>query len=503
MNILMLLEMAASGFGERVALGSRRDGVTYQALHEAAAVGGALVRSQGRRTVVYVGENGPGFPLALFAAAAANVPFLPLNYRLASAQLVEVVNRQPAPIIVAGAHVDALRATGLPVITPGEWINSCLGVGESPDVEPASPDADDIAVLLQTSGTTSAPKSAVLRHRHLASYVLGTVEFGSAAADEATLVSVPPYHIAAVANLLTNLYAGRRIIYLPSFSADGWLATVRAENITHAMVVPTMLARIVDELETTGGTAPSSLRSLSYGGSKMPRQVVERALRLFPGTGFVNAYGLTETSSSIAILGPEDHREALASGDPAVRARLGSVGKPLPGVSVEIRDADGRPCPPGVSGSIWVRGAQVAGEYLESGTTLDSDGWFYTRDQGYLDVGGYLYVEGRADDTIIRGGENIAPAEIEDVILDHPAVAEVAVAGVEDEEWGQRIAAFVVTKPGQAADSDGIREWVRARLRSSKTPDIVMFLDELPQTATGKILRRVLVQQMKAASLKA
>jgi acyl-CoA synthetase (AMP-forming)/AMP-acid ligase II len=344
-----------------------------------------------------------------------------------------------------------------------------------------------------TSGTTAAPKSAVLRHRRLVSYILGSVEFGSADAEDAVLVSVPPYHIAAVTNLLSNLYRGRRIVYLDRFTARGWLEAASAEGATHAMVVPTMLARIVDELEA-GAPAPHHLRSLSYGGAPLSSRILARALALLPDVGFVNAYGLTETSSSIAVLGPEDHRIAAASGLPAVRARLGSVGRPLPGIEIEIRDADGNPREPGQPGHIHVRGAQVAGEYRGSGAVTDADGWFPTRDDGYIDNDGYLFVKGRADDTIIRGGENIAPAEIEAVIEQMPGVAQVAVTGLPSDEWGQQIGAFVVLRLGTRLSAEQVRDFARVRLRSSRTPDTVVFVPELPHTPTGKLLRRELAR---------
>jgi acyl-CoA synthetase (AMP-forming)/AMP-acid ligase II len=258
-------------------------------------------------------------------------------------------------------------------------------------------------------------------------------------------------------------------------------------------VVPTMLARVVAELQASGRTGPSTLRSMSYGGAKIAAEVLADALALFPDTGFVNAYGLTETASSIAVLGPDDHRESAASADPAVRARLGSVGKPLPSVEIEVHDDEGRPCAPGEVGDIVVRGPQVAGEYLEAGSKLEADGWFPTRDRGYLDEGGYLFVRGRSDDTIIRGGENIAPAEIEDVLSGHPAVLEAVVAGVPDPEWGQRIAAFVLLRPGATAEVAELQSWVRERLRGSKTPDRVVFVGEFPTTPTGKVVRRELV----------
>ena len=175
----------------------------------------------------------------------------------------------------------------------------------------------------------------------------------------------------------------------------------------------------------------------------MPVEVIERALRLLPGVDFVNAYGLTETSSTLSVLGPDDHREAIASEDPAVRRRLGSVGRPHGAVEVSIRDPFGVEVGPGESGEIWVRGDQVSGEYAGK-ATAHTDGWFPTRDGGSFDEGGYLFVEGRLDDVIVRGGENISPGEIEDVIRTHEAVVDVAVVGVSSQEWGEDIVAFVV-----------------------------------------------------------
>ncbi|TQS46966.1 class I adenylate-forming enzyme family protein [Cryptosporangium phraense] len=486
MNLLTLLDMSLAGHGDRVLLGPSESGLTPVDLQQRARSGAQHLVAANAETVVYLGENGLGFPIALFAAAIANVPFLPLNYRLAREQLVDVVEAQNRPYVISedpsiaeGAH------------TVDEWL--ALTKEPGPDVAlPGEPDTDAEAVLLLTSGTTAAPKSAVLRHRHLAAYVLDTVEFSGAAPTDAVVVSVPPYHIAAVANLLSNLYSGRRIVYLDKFTPEGWIDTVAEQGVTHAMVVPTMLSRIVDALEA-GTDAPTTLRSLSYGGAPLAPSILQRALALLPDVGFVNAYGLTETSSSIAVLGPDDHRTAAASDDPAVRARLGSVGRPLPSVEIQIRNARDEPAAPGEVGAIFVRGPQVAGEYRQGGSRMDAGGWFPTRDEGYLDADGFLFVKGRSDDTIIRGGENIAPAEIEDVIQQLPGVAEAVVVGIPDEEWGQRIGAFIIRRPGADLSEDGIREYVRSVLRSSKTPDVVTFVDELPRTPTGKILRRQLI----------
>ena len=208
----------------------------------------------------------------------------------------------------------------------------------------------------------------LLRHQNLVSYVLGSVEFASAGEEEAALVSVPPYHIAAVANVITNLYAGRRTLVLEAFTPGQWLRVVREEEVTSAMVVPTMLARIIDCDEDR---SVPSLRALSYGGAPMPAALIERALREWAHVDFVNAYGLTETSSTVALLGPEDHRAALKSSRPAVRARLSSVGRPLPGIELEIRGPGGKVLGAGQAGRICVRGEQVSAEYAGLGRAVD------------------------------------------------------------------------------------------------------------------------------------
>jgi acyl-CoA synthetase (AMP-forming)/AMP-acid ligase II len=370
-------------------------------------------------------------------------------------------------------------------MTTDEWLaQTTVDRGEARDEAPGE---DAPAVVIYTSGTTAEPKGVLLRHENLVSYVLGSVEFASAGEEEAALVSVPPYHIAAVANVITNLYAGRRTLVLEAFTPGQWLLAVREEEVTSAMVVPTMLARIID---SDGDRSVPSLRSLSYGGAPMPAALIERVLGMWNKVDFVNAYGLTETSSTVALLGPADHRAALDSADPAVRARLSSVGRPLPGIELEIRGPGNEVLAAHQAGRIWLRGDQVSAEYAGIGRAVDDRGFFDTRDDGYLDEAGYLFIGGRTDDTIIRGAENIAPAEIEDVLLGHPAVLDAVVFGVPDEEWGQRIEAAVVARPEASVDPAELRDFTMRALRSSKTPDRFWLLDALPRTETGKLLRR-------------
>ncbi|HEY5394052.1 MAG TPA: long-chain fatty acid--CoA ligase [Trebonia sp.] len=515
MNIVTLLDMAASGNPDRVAVGRLRSTaedaapLSYQDLLDRARAGAGALRERGATELVYLGVSGNAFAQALFAAAWAGIPLVPLNYRLGRDQLAEILGRHPGALVVS----DAEPPTSGPVLTTRAWDAACARPGA--DVAPWEDDQDATAILLYTSGTTSAPKAAVLRHKHLTSYLLGSVEFCAAADTETMLVSVPPYHIAGVSNLLSNVYAGRRIVYLESFTPGAWLDSVRTEHVTHALLVPTMLARLTEHLTTptptptasTGSTltpttttdpAVPTLTNLAYGGAKMPAPVLERATRLFPHVDFVNAYGLTETSSTIAVLGPDDHRAAL-SGDPVAKARLGSVGKLLPGIEAQVRAFDGTVMPAGGIGDVHVRGDQVSGEYRGTASGVDADGWLATRDRGWIDADGYLFIEGRSDDTIIRGGENLAPAEIEDVLLDHPAVAEAAVVGIPDEQWGQDIAAVIVARPGHPTDAGELQAWVRSRLRGAKTPSLIVFRDSLPHTPTGKLLRREVLADLLSA----
>ncbi len=332
-----------------------------------------------------------------------------------------------------------------------------------------------------------------------------TVEFASAGEDEALLLAAPPFHIAGVAAVLSSVYAGRRLVPLPSFTPEAWLTRASEHGATHAFVVPTMLARIVQAMADDPGLRVPTLRHLSYGGARMAVPVLEEALDRFPGVDFVNAYGLTETSSTIAVLGPDDHREALSSVDPSVRRRLESVGRPLPGVEVVVVDEDGQPVTTGASGPIRVRGPQVAGEYLDTASGLAEGGWLVTGDVGHLDEEGYLFVEGRADDVIIKGGENLSPAEIEDVLLRHASVEAAVVVGVPDPEWGETVAAAVVVRAGDADDPDEalddvLRSWVRDHLGTLKTPGRLEVVDDLPTTDTGKVLRRVVRDRLAGSS---
>lgn len=491
MNIAMLVEMASEGMPDRIAVGPRDGGITYRELLDRARRTASLLAACQAGRIGFVGANSDVVPVLVFAGAVAGVPFVPINYRLADPRLRAEVSRI-APAIVVTDDADRIAGIdGVDVLGRRELEELIGRYLPEPD---SGTGPDEVAIWLFTSGTTGEPKVALLRHRHLVTYVLTTLEFMAAEPQEAMLVSVPPYHVAGVATILSNTYVGRRIVYLPQFDAKEWVEVAGREEVTHAMVVPTMLGRILDVLADLGTELPH-LSHLSYGGGRMPVAVVDRAMALLPNVGFVNAYGLTETSSTIAILGPEEHRAAFASEDPAARARLGSVGRPLPTVELQIRDPEGSTLPAGRTGEICVRGEQIAGEY-QGRSALGEGGWFATNDSGYLDQEGFLFVEGRLDDVIVRGGENISPGEIETVLLEHPSVREAAVVGIPDDEWGECPAAAVVLEPGSEAEPRELQSWVRDRLRSARAPVVVAVRRHLPHNETGKLLRRVLRQEL-------
>lgn len=480
MNVFTLLEMAAECFPERIALYNGGKAYTYAELLQAARGAAVIFKASGCQYVSVLDVSSPAVPIALFGASAAGLLYVPLNYRLTPTELDELKARVEPLYLVDRANRDS-------------FISNCLAVDEAPEPVPDDPGA--IAVQLFTSGTTGKPKAALLRHENLMGYILGTVEFGAAGEQDANLVSVPPYHIAGISAVLSSVYACRKLVQLPDFDPGDWLDLIESQQVTNAFLVPTMLSRIVDYVEENRDCQNlGSLRAIAYGGGKMPLTVIRRAMERFPGVAFTNAYGLTETSSTISLLSPEDHDLAFASEDPQISKRLGSVGRPLPSIEVEIRGESGELLAANETGEIYVRGEQVSGEYLEK-KAIQEDGWFPTRDSGYLDEHGYLYLEGRADDVIVRGGENMSPGEIEDVLTSHDAVADACVVGIPDQDWGEAVVAAVVLDKGGSVTAADLQGLVRETMRSSRVPSEIRFFPALPYNEMGKLLRRVVREQ--------
>jgi len=372
--------------------------MTFEDLGELAKIVAGKVAAGEK--LAFLGEADPSFPAALFGAALAGTQFVPLNYRLSKEQLDAQLKRiAPSKLITD----EAISLDGIACVSSGSILSGAPLQDDAPDEDGA------VAVELFTSGTTGEPKSAILRHSNLMAYIFGTVEFMSAGEDEAALLTVPPYHIAGIAAVLSSTYAGRRMVQLPNFSPEAWVELAKKENVTNAL----------------------------------------------------------------CMLGPEDHLQAFKSNDPAIKRRLGSAGKPIPSIELEIRSEDGSVCDPEETGLVWVKGDQVSGEYKGLGSQLDSNGWFPTKDRGFVDNDGYIFIDGRADDVIVRGGENISPGEIEDVIRTHDAIKDVAAIAVADAEWGEGIGLAIVCR-SEVEDAE-LCDLVRKNLRFGKTLDPLEF----------------------------
>ena len=487
---------------EILVFGNRR--LNYAQFADMVARLSTVFKQQGlkpRDVIAALDTNSDLYIAAYYAAAKAGLTFLPLNYRAKEAELEYMINTADAKVLLAGDRYLELITRLRPrlklahIIAIGDGQASRLGdliAAAEPDDTEAEVEDEDTSILMYTSGTTSLPKGVMLSFRDFTAYVTANIEMADGTDRGAALVCVPFYHIAGTTAYMTNIWTGRRLVVMPQFDAKAWLRLVEAERITHAFVVPTMMKQVLDE-PSFKTTDLSSLINLAYGGAPMPIQVIRRAIEAFPATiGFVNAYGQTETTSSLTVLGPDDHRiNGSAEEQERKLRRLNSIGKPLPDVEIRVRDEDGKLLGHGEVGEILIRTPRIMKGY--AGRTDDAalaEGWRATGDLGWVDEDDYVFFAGRKDDMIIRGGENIAPAEIETVLMSHPSVDECAVIGVPSVEWGQTVKAFVVARPGAKITHDDLSEFCRSRLASFKRPEQIEFIDALPKNPLGKILRK-------------
>jgi acyl-CoA synthetase (AMP-forming)/AMP-acid ligase II len=491
---------------EVLVFGSER--LTYAALNDLVSRLAGVFKSLGlghRDVVATLDTNSHLYVASYYAAAKAGLTFLPLNYRAKDPELEYMINTAKAKVLLVGdRYVDLvnriapkLNDTRLIALGEGDGkmarLKDLIAKAE-PEENEAEVEDEDVSVLMYTSGTTSLPKGVMLSFRDFTAYVTANVEMADGTDRGAFLVCAPFYHIAGTTAMMTNLWTGRKMVVMPQFEPQSWLELVGKEKITHAFVVPTMMKQLLDD-PSFAKTDFSSMTNLAYGGAPMPIAVIRRAIEAFPKTvGFVNAYGQTETTSSLTVLGPDDHRIQGAPAEVEQKLkRLNSIGRPLPDVEIKVRDDSGDFLPAGEVGEIIIRTPRIMKGYAgrEDDAAL-ADGWRATGDLGWVDEDGYVFFAGRKDDMIIRGGENIAPAEIETVLMSHPAVDEAAVIGVPSVEWGQTVKAYLVLRPGQKASVQDLQEFCRTRLASFKRPEQIEFLDALPKNALGKILRKEL-----------
>ena len=454
---------------------------------------------QGR--VAFLDKNGPEYFEVLLGGGKANVVNVAVNWRLTPAEMAYVINDAAARLLIVGpdfvGHLEEME----PQLKSVERIlvigahprheTYAAWVARQPAKDPQRPVAPaDVAMQLYTSGTTGLPKGAMLTNSSLGTLLPHVGPWWQFDETSVNLVCMPLFHIGGSGWALVGMGVGGHTILCREFVPAEILTTLEQHRVTNALFVPAML----QFLTLTPGAAArdySALRSIVYGASPITNEVLVRAMSTFR-CPFVQVYGLTETTGAITQLPAADH----ATEGPSARL-LRSAGKPFPWVELRIVDpATGQPCAPGEVGEVWTRSVQNFKGYWgrddETARTLGADGWLRTGDAGFLDAEGYLFLTDRVKDMIISGGENVYPAEVENALSDHPAVADVAVIGVPDERWGETVKAIVVRRPGAAADAGAIIDFARVRLAHFKCPTSVDFVESLPRNPSGKVLKREL-----------
>jgi acyl-CoA synthetase (AMP-forming)/AMP-acid ligase II len=497
--------------------GDRRQ--TYQdtlvRVRRLASALGALGISKGERVAI-LDTNSPQYVEAYFATSMLGAIFVPLNYRAKADELEYLVTAAGARILMVGeryvplvteirdrllgvAHVVTLASAQPDMLPCEELVAQGVDDGREAEIDEA-----DVNILMYTSGTTGRPKGVMLTYGDFVAYVCGNTELADGTPRGAALLCVPLYHIAGITTMMTSIFTGRTLVILRQFDPSAWLQTVQREHVTHAFLVPTMLKRVLDQPDFAA-YACTSLEVLAYGAAPMPLPVIRRAIAQFPrSVGFINAFGQTETTATVTMLLPDDHRlDGTPQEIERTLRRLSSIGRPLPDVEVKIVDVAGAEVPVGELGEIAVRTPRMMKGYFSPGDAAAQtivEGWLHTRDMGWLDADGYLYLAGRKDDLIIRGGENISPAEVEAVLQMHPAIEEVAVIGMPDLDWGEQVTAIIAPKACSTLTADEVSDWCRQRLASFKKPAMVHFVSELPRNPMGKVLRKELREQFVKGS---
>lgn len=449
--------------------------------------------------VAHLGKNTDLYIELLLGAAKAGAVITPVNWRLAPREFAYIIDDCEAKALFVGPEfVAAVEGLAEP-LRVGEIIGmeapfKGRSFGAWRDAQPAHDPQilikrDSAGVQLYTSGTTGNPKGAVLSHRNLVGMPQSsrTYVWSRWSADDVSLFAMPCFHIGGTGWAILGLMHGALNVIAREFDPTKVLDFIENWRITKLFMVPAALQVVVRNPKARA-VDYSQLKYIMYGASPMPLALLRECMEVF-GCGFVQLYGMTETTGSVTALGPEDHNLA---GNP----KMSSAGKALPGVELAILNAAGERMPVGTVGEVAVRSMTNMQGYWklpqETARTIGPDNWLRTGDAGYMDADGYLFIHDRVKDMIISGGENIYPAEVENAIYGHPDVSEVAVIGIPSEKWGEEVKAIVALKPGAQQDPNSIIAWARERIAAYKVPKSVDFIAVLPRNPSGKILRREL-----------
>ena len=487
-------DVAALVMGERI--------VTYGELHarssQAANAFWAAGVGFGDR-VAFVEKNGVEFFEVTYGLAKLGAVVVPVNWRLAPPEMLQIIDDAGAAVVVVGSeflgHIEAIADeltsvhTILAVGHHDRWQAFDDWIADQPTDDPGvATGPDDIALQLYTSGTTGLPKGVMLKNSNFFSLVSCITPQWRFTADSVSIAVMPMFHIAGSGWAMVGLYCGCTNIVMRDVDPVAILDAVPRHRVTNILLVPAVIQFV---LMTPGveKTDFSSLRTLVYGASPISDDVLIKGLERF-GCEFIGVYGLTETTGAITQLKGPDH-------DPVNRPELlRSCGRPHPWVEVRFVDANGEDVSTGSIGELWTRSPQNMAGYwnnpVATAATVTPDAWLKSGDAGYLGEDGYIYLFDRVKDMIVSGGENIYPAEVENVLMAHEDVGDVAVIGIPDATWGEAVKAVVVAAAGASPSESDLIAFARERLAGYKLPKSIDFTTALPRNPSGKLLKRQL-----------
>ncbi len=473
LRVADVVREAASVRGGHVAIRHRDRELTYAELDERSNRLAQALRAAGvgkGSRVAHLDRTAPEIVELLFATSKLGAVTVPLNWRLAPAELAAVVaDAQPDVLLAGDAYADVAAPI---VVVVGAEYERWLAAHEP--VDPGGRgESNDTVLQLYTSGTTGVPKGVLTTNRNLAAAAESSPlwEFDAATIS---MTPLPMFHIGGIGWAFLGLWNAATTVLISEFVPEDVLDVLERQRVTNTIFVPTML-QLLCAVPGAEERDYSALRSIAYGASPITTPVLKDALRTFR-CSLYGVYGLTESTGGVMQLDPSDH---------AQERLLRSAGRPFPWVELKI-----------VDGEVWLRAPNVTPGYFnrpeETAATLTPDGWLRTGDGGYLDDDGYLFLTDRIKDIIVSGGENVYPIEVEEVLSQHPDVAEAAVIGVPDERWGETVKALVVARAGSSPSADELVAFARQLLAGYKLPRSIEFVDELPRTPSGKVLKRKL-----------
>ena len=487
-------EQVAIVFGERQVTWRELDERSSQ-LANALVAAGVVANDR----IARIEKNGPDYFELAFAASKINAVLVDVNWRLAPAEMRQIIDDARAKVLFVGdeftSHLDKIESE-LATVECTLMLGAADATHEAVDAwagaqPPTDPGvegtAQDICLQLYTSGTTGLPKGVMLSNENLFSFVDEVPKNWEFTPESVSHVVMPTFHIAGSGWGLVSLAMGSRMILDREVDPVKILQEVEAHGITHAIYVPAVL-QFLQIVPNAHDHDLSSMQLVAYGASPITEQVLRDAMAQFATAKFVQVYGLTETTGAVVQLDAADH-------DPENRPELlRSAGKPYPWIQLRVVGADGKDVAPGEIGEIWMKGVQVMVGYWnnpeETARAITPDGWFRSGDAGYLDDDGYLFLHDRVKDMIVSGGENVYPAEVENAVMGCPGVADVAVIGVPDEKWGEAVKAIVVKQADADVTPEQVIAWTKERIAGFKVPKSVDFVAELPRNPSGKILKK-------------